>query len=50
MVYGLQRLPLAKFTAFNIIVWGISVACTAAVNNYAGLLGLRLCVFDRVDR
>ncbi|KLT44627.1 MFS general substrate transporter [Cutaneotrichosporon oleaginosum] len=41
MVYGLQRLPLAKFTSFNIIVWGISVGCTAAVNNYAGLLGLR---------
>lgn len=44
MVFGLQRLPIAKFTAFNIVAWGIIVTCMAACHNYGGLLGLRLYV------
>ncbi|KLT43231.1 MFS transporter [Cutaneotrichosporon oleaginosum] len=50
MVIGLQRFPSAKFTAINIVIWGVAVACTALCKNYAGLLGLRfmLGVFEAV--
>ncbi|EJT98403.1 MFS general substrate transporter [Dacryopinax primogenitus] len=44
----LQRLPLAKFTAFNIVVWGIVLACMAGTTNFAGLMVVRffLGVFE----
>lgn len=42
----LQRLPLAKYTAANIIVWGIILACTAVMTDFKGLMIVRLCVPD----
>lgn len=39
-----QRLPLAKMTGVNIVVWGAIVAVTAACNNWSGLMACRLCV------
>ncbi|KAI0389638.1 major facilitator superfamily transporter allantoate [Xylariaceae sp. FL0594] len=37
----LQMLPLAKYSAFNVILWGSILATTAAVNNLAGALVVR---------
>ncbi|KAI0407691.1 major facilitator superfamily transporter allantoate [Xylaria palmicola] len=37
----LQRLPLAKYSAFNVILWGSILALTAAVKNLAGALAVR---------
>lgn len=42
MCYLQQRLPLAKFTSFNIIAWGVCVAAMAACTNFKGLLACRL--------
>jgi ACS family allantoate permease-like MFS transporter len=44
----LQRLPLGKYSAFNIIMWGVVLSCFAAVNNYAGAIAIRffLGVFE----
>ncbi|CAI6335246.1 unnamed protein product [Periconia digitata] len=44
----LQRLPLGKYSAFNIIIWGLVLACFAAVENYAGAMAIRffLGVFE----
>ncbi|KAF2240807.1 membrane transporter [Trematosphaeria pertusa] len=44
----LQRLPLGKYSAFNIIMWGIVLSCFAAVENYAGAIAIRffLGVFE----
>ena len=38
----LQRLPLAKYTSINIILWGTVLACTAASHNFAGIATVRL--------
>ena len=38
----LQRLPLAKYSAFNIILWGLTLSCTAATSNFAGIAAVRL--------
>ena len=38
----LQRLPLAKYSAFNIILWGLALSCTAATSNFAGIASVRL--------
>ncbi|KAF2197459.1 membrane transporter [Delitschia confertaspora ATCC 74209] len=38
----LQRLPLGKYSAFNIIMWGMILACFAAVENYAGAIAIRI--------
>lgn len=38
----LQRLPLAKYSAFNIILWGLTLSCTAATSNFAGIASVRL--------
>ena len=38
----LQRLPLAKYSAFNIILWGLTLSCTAATKNFAGIASVRL--------
>jgi len=38
----LQRLPLAKYSSFNIIMWGITLCCFAAVKNFAGAVVIRL--------
>lgn len=40
----LQRLPLAKYSAFNVIMWGLTLCCLAAVKDFAGAMvsmGLR---------
>lgn len=37
----LQRLPLAKYSAFNVIMWGLTLCCMAAVNNFAGAMTVR---------
>jgi len=37
----LQRLPLAKYTAFNIIAWGLILTCMAGTSNFAGLMVVR---------
>jgi MFS transporter, ACS family, allantoate permease len=44
----LQRLPLAKYSAFNIIMWGLVLSCFAAVKNYGGAVTIRffLGVFE----
>ena len=38
----LQRLPLAKYSAINIILWGLTLSCTAATSNFAGIATVRL--------
>ena len=44
----MQRLPLAKYTASNIVFWGIVLACMSACQNWAGLMVVRtfLGVFE----
>ena len=44
----LQRLPLAKYSAFCIIAWGGTLACFAAVTNFSGAIAIRfmLGVFE----
>lgn len=44
----LQRLPLAKWSSFNIIMWGLVLCCMAAVTNFAGAVAVRflLGVFE----
>ncbi len=37
----LQRLPLAKWSAFNIIMWGLTLCCLAAVKNFAVAVAVR---------
>lgn len=44
----LQRLPLAKYSAFCVIAWGLVLCCMAATKNYSGALAVRffLGVFE----
>ncbi|KAL8998160.1 MAG: hypothetical protein Q9169_002714 [Polycauliona sp. 2 TL-2023] len=44
----LQRLPLAKYSSFCVIMWGLVLCCMAATQNYAGALAVRffLGVFE----
>ncbi|EUC49850.1 hypothetical protein COCMIDRAFT_83730 [Bipolaris oryzae ATCC 44560] len=44
----LQVLPLGKYSAFNIIIWGIILSCFAAVSNFSGAVAIRffLGVFE----
>ncbi|KAI1389769.1 MFS general substrate transporter [Hypoxylon trugodes] len=37
----LQRLPLAKYSAFNVIMWGLVLCCMAAVKNFGGAMTVR---------
>ncbi|KAI0521927.1 major facilitator superfamily domain-containing protein [Xylaria bambusicola] len=37
----LQRLPLAKYSAFNVILWGSLLTILASVKNFAGALAVR---------
>ncbi|KAI2473272.1 major facilitator superfamily transporter allantoate [Annulohypoxylon bovei var. microspora] len=37
----LQRLPLAKYSAFNVIMWGLTLCCLAAVKNFGGAMTVR---------
>ncbi|KAF4552471.1 MFS-type transporter-like protein 5 [Elsinoe fawcettii] len=38
----LQHLPLGKYSALNIIIWGTILACFSAVSNFAGAVVVRL--------
>jgi MFS transporter, ACS family, allantoate permease len=40
--YLLQRLPLSKWTAFNIFVWGAILCCMAVAPSFASLMVVRL--------
>ncbi|KAF1985772.1 MFS allantoate transporter-like protein [Aulographum hederae CBS 113979] len=44
----LQRFPLGKYSAFNVIMWGAILTCFAAVENFAGAVAIRffLGVFE----
>ena len=44
----LQRLPLAKYSAFCVIMWGITLALFATVSNFGGAVAVRffLGVFE----
>lgn len=44
----LQRLPLAKWSAFNVVAWGLVLCCMAACNNFASAMAVRffLGVFE----
>lgn len=44
----LQRLPLAKWSSLNIIMWGATLCCMAATSNFAGAVAVRffLGVFE----
>ncbi|KAK8183098.1 membrane transporter [Phyllosticta capitalensis] len=37
----LQYLPLGKYSAFNVVMWGVSLTCFAAANNFAGAMVVR---------
>ncbi|KAH8899236.1 major facilitator superfamily transporter allantoate, partial [Thozetella sp. PMI_491] len=37
----LQRLPLAKWSAFNIIMWGLVLCCLGSVKNFGGAMAVR---------
>ncbi|KAF8868951.1 major facilitator superfamily domain-containing protein [Infundibulicybe gibba] len=39
--YLLVRLPIVKYLFFNVLMWGIVVACTSATTNFKGLLAGR---------
>lgn len=44
----LQRLPLGKWSAFNVIMWGLVLCCMAATKNFASAMTVRffLGVFE----
>lgn len=44
----LQRLPLGKYSAACILIWGMILSCFAAVKNYPGAIAIRfmLGVFE----
>ena len=44
----LQRLPLAKYSAFNVIMWGTVLSLFATVKNFSGAVAIRffLGVFE----
>ncbi|KAL1845344.1 hypothetical protein VTK73DRAFT_652 [Phialemonium thermophilum] len=37
----LQKLPVAKYLAANVFLWGAVVACSAAAKNFGGLMAVR---------
>lgn len=38
----LQRLPLGKYSAACIMIWGLILSCFAGVNNFSGAIAIRL--------
>jgi hypothetical protein len=38
----LQRLPLGKYSAACIIIWGLILSCFAGVKSFAGAIAIRL--------
>ncbi|KAK1754439.1 allantoate permease [Echria macrotheca] len=47
-IYLLQRFPVAKYMAVNVILWGVATACGAAAHNYQTMLVTRvfLAIFE----
>lgn len=43
----LQRLPLGKYSAACILVWGAILCCFAAVKNYPGAIAIRFLYVQR---
>ncbi|KIW99684.1 uncharacterized protein Z518_11097 [Rhinocladiella mackenziei CBS 650.93] len=39
--YLLQKFPLAKVLGLNVLCWGITICCSAAAQNFAGMVALR---------
>ncbi|KAF2720976.1 membrane transporter [Polychaeton citri CBS 116435] len=37
----LQRLPIGKYSSFNVIMWGVTLSCFAAVENFSGAVAVR---------
>ncbi|KAL2809069.1 MFS general substrate transporter [Aspergillus granulosus] len=37
----LQKYPVTKVLGFNVLIWGILLCCSAAAQNYAGIMALR---------
>lgn len=37
----LQRMPLGKYSAMNIIIWGAILSCFAAVSSFSGAVAVR---------
>uniref|UniRef100_A0A060SXI4 ARAD1A13354p n=1 Tax=Blastobotrys adeninivorans TaxID=409370 RepID=A0A060SXI4_BLAAD len=37
----IQKVPIAKLVSINVFLWGALTACTAAINNFAGLAAMR---------
>ena len=44
----LQKLPIGKYSSINIILWGMTLSCFAAVHNFSGAVAIRffLGVFE----
>ncbi|KAJ7030617.1 major facilitator superfamily domain-containing protein [Mycena alexandri] len=42
--YIIQKVRPGKWLGFNIILWGVVTACTAAVTNYHGLVATRVMI------
>ncbi|KAL4982992.1 major facilitator superfamily domain-containing protein [Aspergillus falconensis] len=40
--YLLQKYPVTRVLGGNIFIWGVMLCCSAAVQNYTGLLALRI--------
>lgn len=40
--WGMQRFPTAKYLGLMVSLWGAVLACTAACNNWAGLVTTRV--------
>ncbi|KAJ0421480.1 major facilitator superfamily domain-containing protein [Aspergillus carlsbadensis] len=38
----LHKYPIPKVLGCNMLIWGITICCTAAAQNYAGILALRI--------
>ncbi|KAK5055123.1 hypothetical protein LTR84_012871 [Exophiala bonariae] len=39
--YLLQKYPLGKVLGFNVLFWGITICCSAGVQNFEGMVALR---------
>ncbi|RMZ82867.1 hypothetical protein DV737_g1891, partial [Chaetothyriales sp. CBS 132003] len=39
--YMLQKFPLAKVLGFNVLGWGITIACSAGAQDFKGMVALR---------
>lgn len=40
----IQRYPVSKVLGLNVVLWGVTLCCTAAAHNYAGILAARIAL------